>query len=256
LHVYHLRRSGGHGVIDWLLKHQAGNKVHYNQVVPISPGYLEAPCNQICQFPGDAAKPLFELISFEDLPLDLVAAKVRPPRQAVLMLRDPFNTFASRLRNIEKSRGPDAARKAEIHRIDPALWKQYAREFLNPRYLPHAVRLNFNVWYVSASYRRYISEQLGWTFTDQGFGSTSGWKFSQGSSFGDRDPKHLDLFNRWRVYRDDAQFQGYFDDEMRQLSAEIFDFAPQLDEVSSPPLAGASHGDEPTITDASASAKP
>ena len=235
-------------MIDWLLKHQAGDKVHYNQAVPVSPGYLEAPCNQVCQFRGDAAKPLFELISFEDLALDLAAAKVRPPRQAVLILRDPFNTFASRLRSIQNSRGPDAARTAMVNRVDPALWKQYAQEFLNPRYLPHAVRLNFNVWYLSASYRRYISEQLGWTFTDQGFGSTSGWKFSQGSSFGDRDPKHLDLFNRWRVYQDDPRFQGYFDDEIRHLSEEIFDFAPHLGEVPPPPLAEVSDGDEPRAT--------
>jgi hypothetical protein len=191
-------------------------------------GSFQVAGNQIVRIPGDRTKPLFELISFEDLPLNFVANKVRPTRQAILMLRDPFNTFASRMRNIQNHRDKDPCGIVKVNRIVPALWKQYAREFLHPRYLPHAIRLNFNVWYASPSYRRYISEQLGWTYTDQGFGSTSGWKFSCGSSFGDRDPKNLDLFNRWRAYRDNAEFLGYFDDEMRQLSLEIFDFAPPL----------------------------
>jgi hypothetical protein len=227
-HVYHLRRSGGHGVIDWLLKHQEGEKVHYNQAIPVYPGCFEVPFGQIAKIGGDASKPLFELFSFEDQPLEFLAAKVRPPRKAVLMLRDPFNTFASRLRNIQNHRTNDVLDIASVNRIRPALWKQYAREFLDPRYLPHAVRLNFNVWYASVNYRRYISEQLGWTFTDQGFGSTNGWRFSRGSSFGERDPKNLDLFNRWQVYRDDAEFLSYCDDEIRQLSAEIFEFVPPL----------------------------
>ncbi len=161
------------------------------------------------------------------------------------MLRDPFNTFASRLRNIQNHRAKDVARIAIMNRIKPALWKQYAREFLSPRYLPHAVRLNFNVWYASASYRRYIAEQLGWTFTDQGFGSASGWNFSRGSSFGDRDPKNLDLLNRWQAYRDDAEFLGYFDEELRQLSLEIFDFAPPLG-AAAPPVPEAPRCDEAT----------
>jgi hypothetical protein len=234
-------------VIDWLLQHQEGYQVHYNQAVPVCSGSFQIQDEEIARFPGDAGKPLFELISFEDLPLDFVAAKVRPSRQAVLVLRDPFNTFASRLRNIHNHRANDVWRIATANRIKPALWKQYAREFLSPRYLPHAVRLNFNVWYASASYRRYISEQLGWTFTDQGFGSTGGWNFSRGSSFGDRDPRNLDLSNRWQAYRDDAEFLSYCDDEIRQLSLEIFDFAPPLG-AAAPPMPEASRCDEATGT--------
>jgi hypothetical protein len=227
-HLYHLRRSGGHGVIDWLLKHQPGNKVHYNQAIPLCPGSFQVAEEQIVRIPGARDKPLFELISFEDLPLNFVANKVHPSRHAVLMLRDPFNTFASRMRTIENHRAHDVRGFAKVNRIVPALWKQYAHEFLHPRHLPHAVRLNFNAWYASVSYRRQISEQLGWAFTDDGFASTAGWRFSCGSSFGDRDPKSLDLLNRWQAYRDHAEFLAYCDDEIRQLSLEIFQFAPPL----------------------------
>jgi hypothetical protein len=235
-------------VIDWLLKHHEGNKVHYNQASPVCLDAFQVVREQIVQIPGDVGRPLFELISFEDLPLNSVPTMIRPSRQAVLMLRDPFNTFASRLRNIRNHRANDIYGIAKVNRISPSLWKEYAREFLHPRYLPHAVRLNFNVWYASASYRRYISEQLGWTFTDQGFGSSSGWNFSCGSSFGDRDPKNLDLFNRWQAYRDDAEFLGYCDDEIRQLSLEIFDFAPPLKAAPSPPMPETSVCDKVTGT--------
>ena len=109
-----------------------------------------------------------------------------------------------------------------------ALWKQYAREFVKPRLMPQAVRLNFNLWYVSADYRRELAGQLGWTFTDRGFGSKAGWKFSHGSSFGDTDPAKLELSSRWKRYENDEEFAAFFDDEVRQLSQQIFNFCPPL----------------------------
>lgn len=224
MHIYHLRRSGGHGVIDWLLAHHAGPKIHYNQALPAGAGAVLIPHGQTRQIGGDFGKSLFEIISFEDMPLDQVAASIPLPRQTILMLRDPFNTFASRLKRVRENR---AANRPILTHINPQMWKQYAREFLAPRYLPHAVHLNFNRWYTSVDYRREIAEKLGWTFTDTGFGSSEGWVFSRGSSFCDADPRNLDLLNRWQVYQNDEEWLSYFDDEIRQLSEQIFNFVPK-----------------------------
>jgi hypothetical protein len=187
---------------------------------------------QIHEIPGDARKPRVPLLSLEDVPLDYIAASVKRPNKVLLLLRDPFNMFASRLGIIRKHRGRDVMGHASANRINPALWKQYAREFIETHYLPHAVRVNFNRWYTSADYRRQISELLGWTFTDRGFGSTDGWRFSQGSSFGQTDARNLDLFERWKVYQNDREFAGYFDDEIRQLSKALFDFVPPVAPVA------------------------
>jgi hypothetical protein len=227
-HVYHLRRSGGHGLIDWLLAHHDEPKIHYNQAYPLGRGMIGARSDQIHEVPGVAGKPRFPLLSIEDTPLDFIAAAVKRPRLVLLLLRDPFNMFASRLGIVRKHRGRDPMGHANANRINPALWKQYAREFLEPHYLPHAVRVNYNSWYTSADYRRQLAEHLGWKFTDRGFGSTDGWRFSQGSSFGQTDAKSLDLLGRWKFFAHDAEYAGLFDDEIRQLSKAIFDFVPPL----------------------------
>jgi hypothetical protein len=153
------------------------------------------------------------------------------------LLRDPFNTLASRLAIVHK---PGASEGwPDTNRNFPTLWKQYAREFLNPHFLPHAVRVNFNRWYVNRDYRREIAAQLGWTFNDRGFGSKEGWRFSLGSSFGETDPKNLHLFSRWRHFEGNAEYVACFDDEMRDLSQRIFDFAPPLKRSAPPCRQGA-----------------
>jgi hypothetical protein len=218
IHVWHLRRTGGHGVIDWLMGHHDGHKLHHNQALPQNAASVQVPHGQTALHFGNPALPLFELVSFEDLPLDHRAAQLVRPQRTVLLLRDPFNTFASRLQRIRQ----DPA-QARLLAIIPALWKRYAHEFLEPHYLPDAVRINFNRWYLSADYRKTVSERLGWHFTDRGFGSKRGWVFSHGSSFGDNDPTNLDLLNRWKTFQDDKEFRSYLDDEVCELSKRIFD---------------------------------
>jgi hypothetical protein len=197
--------------------HHCGHKIHHNQAIPVKTALAHVRLGQSTLEQGDPAKPPCVVVSFEDLPLDNGAQLVHPSR-TVLLLRDPFNTFASRLKRFR-----DNPVRNRPNAIRPAQWKQYAREFLKPRYLPDAVRVNFNRWYLSLDYRKSISEQLGWHFTDRGFGSKKSWIFSHGSSFGEADPLNLDVLNRWQTYQDDEEFRSYLDDEIRELSKRIFD---------------------------------
>lgn len=227
-HVYHLRRSGGHGVIAWLFGHQAGSKTHYNQCLPQPGGGIRIAEEWIARYPGRGDAPAFELASFEDVPLRYLKEYERSPATSVLVLRDPFNLFASRLKMIRQHAAHDVNLHARANRIDPELWKQYAREFVQPNMLRQAVRLNFNRWHVDESYRRQISAELGWEFNDQGFGSRRGWEFSTGSSFAEPDARALDLHERWRAFREDPEFLALFDEETCELARQIFGFVPEL----------------------------
>jgi hypothetical protein len=230
VHLYHLRRSGGHALADWILGHHCVPKVHYNQAAPLGLGMIGVHDDQLQHFPGTVRGVLFPLVSFEDIGLGVIAGKIHLPRQVVLLLRDPFNTLASRLAMARRYHPESSCGEIwnSTNRCFPTLWKQYAREFVEPHYLPHAVRVNFNRWYASVDYRREISQRLGWSFDDRGFASRDGWRFSQGSSFGETDPQHLNLLDRWQHFRDDQCFRRCFDDETRRLSQAIFDFVPPL----------------------------
>jgi len=218
LHFYHLRRSGGHAVIDWLLAHHRGEKTHYNQAIPQPDGTIISPRETTREIIGEPGEPPFQVVSFEDVPLSHVAERLNPPKQAILLLRDPFNTFASRLETAREHSANNAYDRASENRIDPNLWKQYAREFLEPDCLPHAIRLSFNRWHQDPDYRREIAGRLDWVFTDAGFETTPG----------DTGPGHVDPFHRWEAYRDDEEYLAHFDDEIMELSRVIFDFAPPI----------------------------
>lgn len=228
-HVYHLRRGGGHGVIAWLLAHHSGPKVHYNQCLPTQrPARFWVVDGFIARYAGPAQLPAFELASFEDWPVQRLCEFKRGTVSGALILRDPFNCFASRLQILRHPDSLDPVNRGRGCDIAPNLWKQYAAAFLDPAILPHAVRVNFNQWYTDQPYRRQLSEALGWTFTDTGFGSRAGWQFSRGSSFGDSDPWQLDLLNRWQVFRHDKEFLSLFDQETVELSKSIFGFCPDV----------------------------
>jgi hypothetical protein len=225
VHVYHLKRSGGHGVIDWVLGLHDGHKIHYNQVARLEPGMIRPA--QIRPFPGDIDKPMLEVVSCEDVPLR-VMHMLQSPRRTLFMLRDPYNLFASRLKMVRDQAAQRRADLAKALAVKPAMWKEYAREYVEPRVLPYAIRLSFNRWYEDVDYRKEIAERLEMPFTDRGFGSTEGWVYSRGSSFGEKDPRGLDLGNRWKVFEHDPEYLGYFDDEIRELARQIFAMAPPV----------------------------
>jgi hypothetical protein len=78
---------------------------------------------------------------------------------SICLLRDPFNLFASRIKNfgiknIEKAVG---------------LWKDYAKEFAGEtKYLKHKVNINYNKWVTDKKYRKAIAGKLKFRFSDKG----------------------------------------------------------------------------------------
>ncbi|MDJ0744638.1 MAG: hypothetical protein QNJ32_14940 [Xenococcaceae cyanobacterium MO_167.B27] len=145
-------------------------------------------------------------------------------RYDVIILRDPFNLFASRLKSnfleIKDS-------KLNL----TTLWLQYAKEFVGEtNYLKHnKICINYNLWVKNIDYRREIANQLNIKFTDAGIKKVSslggGSSFDQTSLDGEADKMNVE--HRWMYYADDPYYNKLINnEEILQYSDRIFGKIP------------------------------
>ncbi len=136
-------------------------------------------------------------VSFEDWRLDTPALVGWPKaRRDILIVRDPFNLFASRIqmrggghRNLGRDRVED------YFHASIGLWKQHAREFLgDTSHLPGHVGVFYDRWLVDAAYRREVATSLGITPDESALGVVA--KEGGGSSFEGLSPLGADAAQR------------------------------------------------------------
>jgi hypothetical protein len=171
------------------------------------------------------------LLNFEDCAISRVFSKrshrlhdLHVGRSArirnILILRDPFNWMASRLKiGFRDVKGP-------TRRTLTDLWLEYAREFLGEtKHVPQpAVFVNYNRWFSEKEYRRELADELGVPFLDEGLGQVAtqaGGSSFDGTAFEGR-AQDMKVLERWRSFADDEEF--------RQLigHAEVFDCSDRL----------------------------
>ena len=90
-----MRRSGNHAVLDWILAHQ--KRPFYNNCVLKGDQILTA---QMTDGEG------IGIASFEDADLDHMFRRLFA-KPKILLIRDPYNLFASRLARVRKTSEPD-----------------------------------------------------------------------------------------------------------------------------------------------------
>ena len=235
IRVVGLRRSGNHAIINWILKQQNGEKVFLNDVSLPDILYCKEPL-KIAQT-IDIHLAVFAY-SFEDYPLNrvnshLVEKKMHPEstivrkRYDILVLRDPFNLFASRLRANLFQPKTRALTLAD-------LWIMYAREYLSiTNYLKHnKLVINYNQWCTDKSYRQKLAERLELDFTDEGFEEVP--NVGKGSSFDGLSyhnrASEMELFQRWkRMTNNDEYINLFRDKRVVELSEKIFGQFGELD---------------------------
>ncbi|MEX2672990.1 MAG: hypothetical protein WD294_12870 [Phycisphaeraceae bacterium] len=248
-----LSRSGNHAVLQWLMAQLRGRFVFlncaeggrnpYTSARPMDdgaiyrtniPGYdLEAEANQVQvpkqhlifshedSFLGRACSATFEKHH------DAWVGRSRE-RVDILILRDPYNLFASRLRNpAGLVPGKSAMR----------IWKQHARQAAEaPRQLRHnPVVIAYNRWFADETYRRHIAEQLGLAFTDAGRLEVAAC--NGGSSFDGMSYRHhadrMPVLRRWAHYVDDPDYANLMDPSVMKLARKVFGPSTPLDEAES-----------------------
>lgn len=154
----------------------------------------------------------------------------------VIILRDPFNLFASRLKKEEDIIENRYSLKIEDQRKTLInLWKQYAREFVDKtNFLKYQkVTISYNRWVTDKDYRRQLAETLGLNFNDETMNEVL--PVGGGSSFDrtskNNDAKQMKVFDRWQFYKDDETFKDVFRDaEIIELSDQIFGDIPGVKE--------------------------
>jgi hypothetical protein len=240
--VVGMSRSGSHAVINWLLAQAEGRTCFLNCAEPKSNPFtgmrpMGSGAAYLVNYDGfdlereqrgKFSPKEYLIYSHEDCYLGTMRggpweeqhdAWVGPSavRRDVLILRDPFNLFASRL-------------KFGIGEVPPAramqIWKQHARQFLGERrVLPRPPALiSYNQWFQDREYRGRIAEELGLRFTDAAFEKvpdTAGGSSFDGLRYRRRASK-MKVLDRWREFLRDEEYRSLFDDEVLRLSEAIF----------------------------------
>lgn len=253
LYIIHgLKRSGNHAIINWI---KAGGKfLFFNNIIGITSilrGWKTMPD------PVDFNLWLQRKIFHRQLPLgnlllrttlrnrSIIASledhdlQIRPFQNIpctvrnILILRDPHNLLSSRIRKSSLKNNPEVYPKDTgpfMQRV-LQLWKSHAREYLGiTNFLDSKVCIYFNSWFSNINYRRHISRQLDFKFTDRGFSGVSA--SGLGSSFDgtrfDGDNKNMDVLNR-RSHLSDSE-QQLLDDVLKDQ--ELHDLAQKIAAVN------------------------
>jgi len=250
MRVVGLSRSGNHPIINWIGRQFPGEKVCLlNSAQPktnpfvtgFSAGYDERKGFTICfndfminkkwEQKGRFKKKYCLIYSYEDVPLDEVAAPefeanremwigASLRRYDILILRDPFNLFASRF--AAKFMEPP-----EIYFKLVGLWKNYAKEFLRiTSYLNNrVVAINYNDWFSSVGYREELANKLDLPFSDKGVKKVVSMGFGSsfdGQTFSGR-AQEMEVLKRWKNFADDPFYRTILNDpELIELSNRIF----------------------------------
>lgn len=192
-----MKRSGNHAVCNWL--NSNNDFLFFNNIIPLAailrgektvppPQPLNRWLARHYQWRIDKyfnAKRKNLLFGIEDHPLDLRPFNDLPDSaRSVLILRDPYNLFASRIRKAGRVDNHSYAREpGPLFDRAVDLWKAYAREFVGQTaQLPgNTARVYFNRWVADAEYRKAIAETLGLRIDPMAVGKVS--DHGGGSSF-------------------------------------------------------------------------
>ncbi|MBK6265580.1 hypothetical protein JKA74_11075 [Marivirga sp. S37H4] len=253
LRVVGMSRSGNHAIINWIIQQLNGRYCFLNCAEPkTNPFYTARPLHQEATYRANYngfdleaekvrnfSKKDYLIHSYEDCFLSMLNHKtfeeqhdafVGPSenRLDILILRDPFNLFASRIRSgLYKEKKPGAQVTPLTAR---RIWKQHAREALGlKRHLQQKkIVINYNLWVFDPEYRQNIAIQLGLAFTDNGFHEVS--DVAGGSSFDglkfENRAGNMKVLDRWKHYVDDPAYKMIFDDELIDLSHQVFGHIP------------------------------
>lgn len=235
-----LQRSGHHAIINWISSNAPGTVCFLNNCRPNIDPFLMCSHDERIEL----ALKDFLIYNYEDRRLTDVFTQDYPNQKMewfgqsgssvyVLVLRDPFNNFASKYRwAINGTRWTPPVEW--VTRVLPGLWKSYAKEYLgHTKVLPEPrVFINYNRWFTDAEYRCEIAKRLGLVAADRGLSEVAKWgPNTWGDSFDnlnfDGRAREMKVLERWRCFASDQTFAQLFRDrELLSFSKEIFGVVP------------------------------
>lgn len=223
-----ISRSGHHAVIYWVFSQIYGSNVtgkeipdeiaYFDHCCKIDGDFLIADYGRSGRVEQKFRKAKYNIYNVEELPVyemeqfdkELSVLSDRP-RKKIIMLRDPFNNYASRYKKAHRWGWGFIKRK---------WWKNHAKAYLDKN--NDIMFILYNKWFCDEKYREEVINELGFEHKP-GIGLSYVPFHGGGSSFErKRDGRKMDVLNRWRKYKDDQQYFKLFDPEMLELSSKIF----------------------------------
>lgn len=197
IQVWSLRRSGAHGVVEWL-----------------SP-QLSVQDKELVLFYNNASEPKTRLTGAANA---LVGLEDKIPERAagknLMVIRDPYNLIASRYNKWKGNK--QGYRYAEPDPEDLLRDIQLWKDFVAATYAlegPDSRAVVFENWFRHEDYRRELSEWLGLEFTDVGLNKVNK---AYGSTFDgfeyDGKAQQMDVLFRYRAIESNPYFDPLFDD--------------------------------------------
>ncbi|MGK7886785.1 MAG: hypothetical protein AB4057_19425 [Crocosphaera sp.] len=245
-----MARSGNHAVIDWILSMYPGETHFWNSTSKVPKKYFFKQKEFLLR--SHENRSLVEIFETDlEKQHDLYIGKSKQ-RYNVLLIRDPFNLFASRLKqvlnqNFDQSkydfimghpRYKYAASKPEEY---VGIWKEHAKEYLGiTSYLgDKKITINYNQWFSNSTYREKTAALLGLNDNEENLNKVVGEQEpGAGSSFDQYEyngqAKQMKVLERWKNMIDNPNYCSLFADrEVWELSEQIFGLIPGTKALSS-----------------------
>lgn len=225
LTVNGLSRSGNHAIIRWIIAQyeDSGFQVffHNNATKKFLENFnsrgggglhgLKIPnpkVIEIIRHLNQDDKKIF-IISFEDLIFDEKISQLFEFADLnIIILRDPFNLFSSRIEGLLPPRGRKDSDLSELPDSEIEKYLLQHKEFVGEtNFLKNKITISYNSWVLEELYRKKITENdLKIKFTD------AKYKQRACSSFGAKAPLELpsekpeDFLSRYKFYLNDSIF--------------------------------------------------
>ena len=214
--IYAMQRTGQHAIINWITGQADGSVTHVNFGQFID-GKIIPKFSQVTHVKKDGPRKFF-ITNVEDCNLQemqsVELSDFSPLGESekiveILVVRDTRNWLASVLvgakRDVDYVPPEVMAPKLVAHRMHASEYKG------ETNYIKNKVIIVYDWWFQSVGYRKEIAERLELPFTDEGLNAVSA--HGQGSSFDYRNyhgrAQEMDVLNRWKVAKDDADYQKY-----------------------------------------------
>lgn len=242
--IFSLMRSGQHAIIDWILNQLSGKIVYINDI--LHPDCKQYHNTKLC----NEKETDYLIYNLEDRFItagEQEASRVIFRHNSdriikILIIRDPYNLFASRYarqttrinpitgeyQHEEISKCRWTPLKGWTSQAALKCWKDHAIEAIKPTKVDLVIK--YNEWFQNKEYRKKIADYLNLNFTDEGIEHIS--DVGEGSSFDgikyQNNAKEMKVLQRYKKYKYDNYYISLFDEEIRKMTKEIFNWEPNI----------------------------
>ncbi|HAC64415.1 MAG TPA: hypothetical protein DCF68_12955 [Cyanothece sp. UBA12306] len=239
-----MARSGNHAIIDWIISMYPEKVDFWNCVGNIKKKIIFRKKYVLIHSYENRSLADFSQSDLEKYH-DLFFGKSQQ-RYDVLLIRDPFNLFASRLQQVKLQKLGESENKfymghpkyiygASNPETYVSIWKEHAKEYLQKTsYLKHnKITISYNQWLINRAYREQIANCLNLKYKEDGLERVSGegQRAGAGSSFDlfeyQGQANQMKTLERWKNMLGNPNYRSLFKDpEIWSLSEQIFSHIP------------------------------